>query len=102
MEKAKRIGIDAYRDEQRAKAAILHQLLDEFDDGRHDVFFCLAANMLALEDLAAAVEKASEQTEDLSATQKRRRAETAERILRETATEKDVPLELRTWNGPWQ
>ena len=98
MEKAKRIGIDAYRDEQRAKAALLHRLLDEFDDGRRDVFFCLEANMLALEDLTAAVEKASAQAEGLSSA---RKAEVAERMLRETAAEKDVPLELRTWNGPW-
>ena len=81
-----------------AKAALLHQLLDEFDDGRRDVFFCLAANMLLLEDLTAAVEKISAQTEGQPMA---RKAEAAERILRKTAAKKDVPLELRTWDGPW-
>ena len=98
MAKAKRIGIEAYRDEQRAKAALLHRLLDEFDDGHRDVFFCLAANMLALEDLEAAVGKAQAEAQGLSREQ---RAEAAERALRAAAAEKGVPLELRTWSGPW-
>lgn len=98
MDKAKRMGIEAYRDEQRAKAALLHRLLDEYDDSTRDVFFCLAANMLEVDDLQTAVDAISASAEGLST---RSKAELAERELRRIATVKDVPLELRTWNGPW-
>jgi hypothetical protein len=40
------MGIDAYKEEQRGKKRILDRLLEEYDDGRRDVFFCLAVNLL--------------------------------------------------------
>ena len=99
MAKAKRIGLEAYRDEQREKARLLHQLLDGFDNGRHVVFFCLAANMLAVDDLKAALGQIAEQAAGLPPT---KRGDIAEHVLREVAAAKDVPLKLRTWDGPWE
>lgn len=46
MAKAKEIGIEAYLKEQREKVKILNRLLEDYDNGRKDVFFCLAVNML--------------------------------------------------------
>lgn len=98
MDKARCMGIEAYRDEQRAKAALLRRLLDGFDDDTRDVFLCLAANMLEVGDLEVAVEQADATAKGMDA---RARADHAEGILRRIAAERNVPLELRTWSGPW-
>ena len=98
MDKAKNVDIEAYRDEQRAKASLLRRLLVNYDDGTRDVFFCLAANMLEVSDLQAAVEQADVAAAGLDIGA---RADLAEGILRRIAAEHDVPLELRTWSGPW-
>ena len=98
MEKARRIGIDAYRKEQQEKAALLHCLLEDFDDGRHDVFFCLAANMLALADLQAAIGRIKAAASGMGI---RAKSDFAKRELRRVAAEKGVPLKLRQWEGPW-
>ncbi|MBR0403657.1 MAG: hypothetical protein IJI68_00325 [Eggerthellaceae bacterium] len=98
IEKAKRIGIDAYRDEQLAKKALLNRLLEDFDDGEHDVFFCLAVNMLEVGDIEIAIDRAGASTDFASASGE---AALAERELRLIADEKGVPLELRRWNGSW-
>lgn len=51
MEKAKAIGIDNYKKEQIAKKNILEEMLEKYDNGHSDVFFCLAVNLLELNDL---------------------------------------------------
>lgn len=51
LEKAKRIGIGAYNEEQKKKMQILDNLLTHFNDGRKKTLFCQAANLLSLEDL---------------------------------------------------
>lgn len=98
MEKAKRIGIDAYHGEQRAKAKLLHKLLENYDDGQRDVFYCLAVNMLEVGDIETAIDRAEASAAFVAASGK---AALAEYELRRIADEKGVPLELRRWNGPW-
>ena len=56
--KAKQVGNEAYLDEQREKKKILTRLLQDYDDGRRDVFYCLAVNMLEVLDLKEAMEAA--------------------------------------------
>ena len=51
MQKTKTIGIDKYHAEQLEKKRILNKLLDEYDVGHRDVFFCLAVNLLEVDDL---------------------------------------------------
>ncbi len=53
--KAKKIGIKKYDEEQVQKKAILTRLLDEFDN-EDDVFFCLAVNLLELDDLNSIID----------------------------------------------
>ena len=60
LAKAKEMGIEAYLEEQRAKKKILERLLSEYDDGTKDVFFCLAVNMLAVDDLTAVLDHAAQ------------------------------------------
>ena len=58
------------------------------------MFFCLAVNMLELEDLRSILRHIDSQSSVLSLHD---RAEQLERQLRECAELKDIPLELRPW-----
>ncbi len=60
MLKAKEMGIETYLAEQSAKKALLTRMLEEYDDGHHDVFFCLAANLLDVDDLESVIRQADE------------------------------------------
>ncbi len=94
LAKAKEIGIDAYLEEQRAKKKILSRLLEDYDDGRKDVFFCLAVNMLGPEALSEVLEAADRETADQT---KREKAAFVEKQLRECAEQAGIPLVLRKW-----
>ena len=94
LAKAKEMGIEAYLEEQRAKKKILERLLSEYDDGTKDVFFCLAVNMLAVDDLTAVLDHAAQKAK---AMQRRGKAAFAEQELRDIAKQRGVPLVLRKW-----
>ena len=51
-----RIGEKAYHAEQLKKRQILDRLLAEYNDGRKKTLFCLAVNLLPLEDLRTVFE----------------------------------------------
>ena len=55
LDKVKEIGLDAYHSELIEKEKILHYLLENYNDGRRKSFFCLAVNLLSLQDLKSAV-----------------------------------------------
>ncbi len=90
--KAKDMGIDAYLAEQRKKKALLDHMLNEYDDGFHDVFFCLAANMLEVDDLERVIRQADECCGDMNRVEK---AAHLIRLLRKTADERGIQLVLR-------
>lgn len=92
LAKAKAMGIDAYLEEQRAKKAILTRLLEEYDDGRRDVFFCLAVNMLELDDLTAVMNEADAVAGSWTRPE---RAAFIEQKLYDCAAERNIPLALR-------
>ncbi|MFA5561426.1 MAG: DUF3795 domain-containing protein [Eubacteriales bacterium] len=51
IERAQAIGIEAYSKEQARKADLLHLLLSDYNDGRRKTFYCLAVNLLPLQDI---------------------------------------------------
>lgn len=51
FEKVKDIQLEAYQRELEEKIAILHYLLDNYNDGRRKSFFCTAVNLLDLQDI---------------------------------------------------
>ena len=51
MRKQQKIGAEAYRAEQEEKICILKWLLQNCNDGRKKTFFCVAVNLLELEDV---------------------------------------------------
>ncbi len=92
LAKAKAMGIGAYLDEQRAKQEILHRLLNDYDDGRRDVFFCLAVNMLDLADLKQVLSEADRTSAGFSRTDK---AGHVSSLLQRCAVSRNIPLKLR-------
>ena len=92
--KAKAMGIDAYLAEQREKVAILHKLLNNYDDGHRDVFFCLAVNMLEVDDLNRVLTEAVQLPNDMLLNEKTQRVV---ELLYAVADKRGVPLELRPW-----
>ena len=56
LEKMQRIGEEVYNAEQIEKSQILDRLLSEYNDGRKKTLFCLAANLLPLEELRTVFE----------------------------------------------
>ena len=70
LAKAKQMGIEAYLAEQREKVSILEQFMEKYDDGREDVFFCLAVNMLDVDDLNGVLEAADRFPGDLPRVEK--------------------------------
>lgn len=92
LEKAKKIGIEAYKAQQREKKAILDRLLTECDDGRRDVFFCLAVNMLEIPDLKEILAAAENKAGGLSLSDK---ADFVEQRMYECAQKRNIILELR-------
>ncbi len=53
LEKAARLGPEAYGAEQAEKVRLLRALLADYNDGRRKSFFCLAVNLLELEEVRA-------------------------------------------------
>ncbi len=94
MTKAKEIGIEAYLAEQRAKKELLTRFLKDYDDGTKDVFFCLAVNMLEVEDLQNTLSLVDSQSHGLSIHDK---AEQLEKQLQKCAAVRHIPLVLRPW-----
>ncbi len=51
LKKQQKIGVEAYRAEQEEKIHILEWLLQNCNDGRKKTFFCVALNLLELENV---------------------------------------------------
>ena len=56
-DKAKQIGIEAYKAELDIKIKILEELLNNYDDGRRKSFCCLAVNLLELHDISSIMDR---------------------------------------------
>ena len=67
MRRAQKMGLERYRREQEEKAALLKMLLQTCNAGRRKTFYCLAVNLLPLED----IQKVMEQLDGLQTVQER-------------------------------
>jgi len=85
MEKAKRIGLEAYIDELNEKIAILETLLQNHDNGRNKSFYCTAVNLLELEDVKAVMNRIDNEVEPKAVRQ----------MFEEMAECKEISLKLR-------
>lgn len=96
MEKARRIGPAAYQAEQREKQELLHDLLENYNDGRRKGFFALAVNLLELEGLRAVVEQLAAEPEGVPLKEK---AAHAAALLQALAGQQGIELKLRKKPG---
>lgn len=88
------IGTEEYQKEQREKADILKWLLDNYNDGRKKSFFCLAVNLLELEDLRTIKRQVSLEDE-MDGLPIKERAACMKRMLEDKARERQIELKLR-------
>ena len=93
MDKAKQMGIEAYEAELNIKVQILEKLLNNYDDGRRKGFFCLAVNLLEIEDINSIMGQLENEV-DLQ-TPLKEKASTAARLFQTAADEKGIVLKLR-------
>lgn len=93
LDKIKKIGIDAYNIELAEKIEILKYLLSSYNDGRRKSFFCLAVNLLELEDLKTVVKQIQAETKGENLTIKDK-AILAVKTFQAMAEKKNILLKL--------
>ncbi len=93
MEKAKRIGMDAYHFELTEKMEILNFLLANYNDGRRKTFYCVAVNLLDLQDIRDVVKQIKEATASDNLTAKDK-AVIAVNLFQDVAKQRNLILKL--------
>ena len=92
-DKAKRIGMEAYKAELDEKIGLLKKLLANYDDGRRKSFYCLAVNLLELADVKTVMEQIDGAADD--AMPVKEKAKKAVRLFEAMAEHRGVMLKLR-------
>ena len=93
MNKAKRIGVEAYEAELNIKIRVLEELLTNYDDGRRKSFYCLAVNLLELQDLKLIMEQIAVEIETQAPI--KIKATSAVQLFQAMADKKEIALQLR-------
>lgn len=96
LQKAKNIGIDAYNYEQIEKIKILKFLLANYNDGRKKTFYCLAVNLLELQDLRNIMEQI-ETCQDLASLSLKEQVKYTVDLFQELANNKGIILKKRKY-----
>lgn len=91
IEKAQRIGMDAYNSEQIEKRQILDLLLSNYNDGRRKTLFCVAVNLLNLDELKEVIQ----QIQSYEALNQKEKAAYAAECLQHIADKRGIVLKLR-------
>lgn len=95
FEKMKEMGVESYNSQQREKLEILRVLLEHYNDGRRKSFFCLAVNLLDLEDLKIVMKHLMEGNQQEDFTQKEKSVY-AVKQLQSIGEQRGISLK---WNG---
>lgn len=74
------------------KKEILNRLLNEYDNGRRDVFFCLAVNLMDVDDLKKVLDEADKSTKNMNLAEK---SDFMKDALNECAGMRNISLKLR-------
>lgn len=93
FDKVKNIGLAAFKAELNIKVELLKGFLMNFDDGRRKSFFCIAVNLLNLQDLKRVMEQLKDEIKPGDTLKER--SEAAARLLQTMAKKRDVSLQLR-------
>ena len=92
MERAK-CDFNAYRNELNEKIEILQELLANYDDGQRKSFYCLAVNLLELQDINFTMEQIRNNVDSQAVLKEK--AKTAANFFQTKADEKGIILKLR-------
>lgn len=93
FEKARQFGIEAYNAEQTEKVRILNTFLNEYNDGRKKNFFCVAVNLLELQELQKVLEQIKNKSGIEMLPPKEKSAFVAE-LLQNVATKNKISFKL--------
>ena len=85
------LGIELYSAEQQRKKVLLNHLLNTYNDGRKKTLFCVAVNLLELEDLEIIISELDKNTSNLTLKEK---STHAARLLQEAAKQNNMVLKL--------
>lgn len=93
LQRARQIGIDAYKAELEEKVALLEVLLKSYNDGRRKSLFCTAVNLLDAASVRCVVEQLADVVGEEDSPKVR--AESAVRLLNTAAAENGISFRLR-------
>jgi hypothetical protein len=93
MKKAKLTGMEKYHLELEEKSDILKYLLANYNDGRRKSFFCIAVNLLDIQDLREIVDRIKIKTTSTDLVLKEKAA-IAVKLFQTIAEEKNLVLKL--------
>ena len=89
---AKNTGITAYMNILNQKVAILNSLLNNYNDGQQKSFFCIAVNLLDLQDISEVMTQLAEQT--ISNSTIKEKSQLAVRLFNAVALKRSISLKL--------
>ena len=94
IEKAQRIGLPAYNAEQKEKRKILDFFLANYNDGRRKKLFCIAVNLLEVNEIENILQtvKSDKEFQGLS---KKEQAFIITKQLQDIAANKGIELKLK-------
>lgn len=92
MKNFKKLGSELYLAEQQKKKVLLNHLLNTYNDGRKKTLFCVAVNLLELNDLENIISELNENTSNLTLKEKSTHAAS---LLQEAAKKNHIVLKLR-------
>jgi hypothetical protein len=95
LEKAKESGIEVYNAEQIEKAAILNILLSGYNAGRQKTMFCVAVNLLDLQDLREVIKEIERKQDDMETWTLKEKSVFVVRLLQAAAVKENIDLKLR-------
>ena len=93
LEKVRQFGTEAYNTEQMEKMKILDILLSGYNDGRKKTLFCVAVNLLNLQELKEALREI-ESRPDMEILTLKEKSAFAAGVLSEIASRRKVDLKL--------
>ena len=93
LEKVRQFGAEAYNTEQMEKMKILDILLSGYNDGRKKTLFCVAVNLLNLQELKEALREI-ESRPDMETLTLKEKSAFATGVLSEIASRRKVELKL--------
>lgn len=95
LEKARESGIEAYNAEQAEKTRILNILLSGYNAGRQKTMFCVAVNLLDLQELREVLKKIEKRQDDTETWTLKEKSAFAVGLLQDAAVKKNIDLKLR-------